>query len=230
MAKSYYAILGISSSAKFDEIKAAYRRLIKEFHPDNYTGGSDIFQQIQEAYSILNDNQERRQYDQDLIYARARVPFSKKFSPEPEHLLPEKQSAYIDNISLVRSFQTFTPSFDEIFDWLWNNFSTFNYPKSGWVQNLTIEVPLSKEQALSGGNVRVMVPARAICKTCRGYGTVGPYECSRCAGEGAVSGEVPILVAFQPGLKENQTVMIPLDRYGISNLHLTILFYLTDIY
>jgi len=230
MAKSYYAILGISSSAKFDEIKTAYRRLIKEFHPDNYSGGSDIFQQIQEAYSVLSDNRERRQYDQNLISARTRVPFSHKFSPEPEPLIPEKQLTYVDNISLVRSFQTFTPSFDEIFDWLWNNFSTFNYPKSGWVQNLTIEVPLSNEQALSGGNVRVMVPARAICKTCRGYGTVGPYECSYCAGEGAVSGEVPILVAFQPGLKENQTVMIPLDRYGIRNLHLTILFYLTDIY
>lgn len=192
MAKSYYAILGISSSAKVDEIKAAYRRLTKEFHPDNYSGGSDIFQQIQEAYSVLSNNQKRRQYDQNLIYARTRVPFSHKFSTKQELHLPEKHLTYIDNISLVRSFQTFTPSFDEIFDWLWNNFSTFNYPKSGWVQNLTIEVPLSNEQALSGGNVRVMVPVRAICKTCRGYGNVGPYECSHCAGEGAIIGEVPI--------------------------------------
>ncbi|MEN6489044.1 MAG: DnaJ domain-containing protein [Smithella sp.] len=230
MAKSYYAILGISSSAKADEIKAAYRRLIKEFHPDNYSGGSNIFQQIQEAYSVLNDNQERRQYDQNLINARARVPLSHKFSPEPEHLIPERQSAYIDDISLVRSFHTFTPSFEEIFDWLWNNFSTLNYPKSGWVQNLTIEVPLTKEQVLSGGNARVMVPVRAICKICRGYGNVGPYECTRCAGEGAIVGEVPILVAFPPGLKKNHTVMIPLDRYGIRNLHLIVLFCLTDIY
>jgi molecular chaperone DnaJ len=230
MAKSYYAILGISSSAKADEIKAAYRRLIKEFHPDNYSGGSNIFEQIQEAYSVLNDNQERRQYDQNLINARARVPFSHKFSPEPEHRIPEKQSAYIDNISLVRSFHTFTPSFEEIFDWLWNNFSTLNYPKSGWVQNLTIQVPLTSEQVLSGGNARVMVPVRAICKICRGYGNIGPYECTRCAGEGAIVGEVPILVAFPPGLKKNHTVMIPLDRYGIKNLHLIVLFCLTDIY
>jgi molecular chaperone DnaJ len=230
MAKSYYAILGISASAKADEIKTAYRRLTKEFHPDNYAGKSDIFQQIQEAYSVLSDNQQRRQYDQSLRYARTRLPFRHKFSSEPEPLLPEKQLTYVDNISLVRSFQTFTPSFDEIFDWLWNNFSTFNYPKSGWVQNLTIEVPLSNEQALSGGNVKVMVPARAICKTCRGYGNVGPYECSHCAGEGAISGEIPILIAFQPGLNENQAVMIPLDRYGIRNLHLTVLFCLTDIY
>ena len=230
MAKSYYAILGISSSAKADEIKAAYRRLTKEFHPDNYSGRSDIFQQIQEAYSILSNNQKRRQYDQNLIYARTRAPFRHKFSIDQERHLPEKQLNDIDNISLIRSFQTFTPSFDEIFDWLWNNYSTFNYPKSGWVQNLTIEVPLSNEQALSGGNVRVMVPVRAICKTCRGYGNVGSYECTHCAGEGAIVGEVPILVSFQPGLKRNQVVMIPLDRYGIRNLHLTVLFCPTDNY
>ena len=98
------------------------------------------------------------------------------------------------------------------------------------MQNLTIEVPLTKEQVLSGGNARVMVPVRAICKICRGYGNVGPYECSRCAGEGAIVGEVPILVAFPPGLKKDHVVMIPLDRYGIRNLHLTVFFYLTDIY
>ena len=230
MAKSYYAILGISSSAKADEIKAAYRRLIKEFHPDNYSGGSNIFQQIQEAYSVLSDNQERRQYDRNLINAKTRVPFRHKFSPEREHLFPERQSADIDNISLVRSFHTFTPSFDEIFDWLWNNFSTLHYPKSGMVQNLTIEVPITNEQVLFGGNARVMVPVKAICEICRGYGNVGPYECTRCAGEGAIAGEVPILVAFPPGLKEDHAVMIPLDRYGIRNLHLTVLFYLTDIY
>lgn len=229
MAKSYYAILGISSSAKADEIKAAYRRLAKEFYPDHYSGGSDIFQQIQEAYSVLSDNQEWRQYDQNLINARTRVPARYKFYPEPEPLIPEKQSTNIGKISLVRSFQTFTPSFDEIFNWLWTNFSTLNYPKSGRVQNLTIEVPLTNEQALSGGNARVMVPVRAICKICRGYGDVGPYECSRCAGEGAIVGEAPISVAFPPGLKEDHAVMIPLDRYGIRNLHFNVLFRLTDI-
>jgi DnaJ-class molecular chaperone len=229
MAKSYYAILGISSSAKSNEIKATYRRLIKEFHPDNYSGGSNIFQQIQEAYSVLSDNQERRRYDQNLMIAKTRVPFRDKFSPEPEHPLPERQSANIDDISLVRSFHTFTPSFEEIFDWLWNNFSTLNYPKSGWVQNLTIEVPVTKEQMLSGGIARVMIPVRALCKICQGYGKVGPYECTRCAGEGAIVGEVPISVALPPGLKEDHAVLIPLDRYGIRNLHLTVLFYLTNI-
>jgi len=228
MAKSYYTILGISSGATADEIKAAYRRLAKEFYPDHYSTGRGLFHQIQEAYAVLSNNQERRQYDQDLTYARTSAPFQQESPVRPAPKLPAKQSTDREAISLTRSFQTFTPSFDEIFDWLWNNFSTFRYPKSGWVQNLTIEIPLSGKQALSGGNVRVMVPVRAVCKTCRGYGHVGPYECTRCAGEGAITGEVPVVISFQPGLKETQAVMIPLDRYGIRNLRLTVLFCLTE--
>ena len=229
MAKSYYAILGISSSAKADEIKTAYRRLVKEFHPDRYPGGIHMFQQIHESYSVLSDDQKRQQYDQDLMNAKTRAHVRHKFNPEMEPLIPEQQPTDIGNISLVRSFQTFTPSFDEIFDWLWTNFSTLHYPKSRRVQNLTLEVPLTREQALSGGNARVMVPVRAICKMCRGYGDVGPYECPRCAGEGAIVGEVPISVSFPSDLRADHAVMIPLDRYGIRNLHVTVLFRLINV-
>jgi molecular chaperone DnaJ len=230
MAKSYYVILGISSGAKTAEIRAAYRRLVKEFHPDRYSGGIHIFQQIQEAYSVLSDDQERRQYDQNLINAKTRVPVRHKFHPEPEPLIPEKKPTNIGEISPVRSFQTFTPSFDEIFDWLWTNFSSLAQPKSGRIQNLTLEITLTSEQALCGGNARVMVPVRATCPICRGYGGVGPYECSRCAGEGAIVGEVPISVAFPSGLRGDHAVIIPLERFGISNINLTILFRPSEIY
>ena len=229
MAKSYYAILGISSGAKADEIRAAYRRLAKEFHPDRYSGGSDIFQQIQEAYSVLSDEQERQQYDQNTINARERASSRRASYPKPEPLIPDKRPTNLGRISPVRSFQTFTPSFDEIFDWLWANFSNLTQPKSGRVQNLTLEVTLTSEQALNGGNARVMIPVRAHCPTCHGYGGVGPYECSRCAGEGAIAGEIPISVSFPPGLMQDYAVMIPLKRFGIGNTHLTILFRPSEI-
>jgi DnaJ-class molecular chaperone len=128
------------------------------------------------------------------------------------------------SISPIRSFESFAPSFDEIFDWLWSNFSSVEPTKSGRIQNLTLDVPLTRDQALSGGNVRVMVPARTICPTCGGYGHVGFYDCHRCAGEGAISGEVPISVSFPPGLTKDHSVVIPLDRLGIKNLHFTVQF------
>ncbi|MGD0277038.1 MAG: DnaJ domain-containing protein [Syntrophales bacterium] len=229
MAKNYYAILGISSGAKANEVRASYRRLVKEFYPDHYSGGSEIFQQIQEAYSVLSDDRKRRQYDQQLINAKADEFVRQRSYPGPEPLIPEKKPDYFGDLSLVRSFQTFVPSFDEIFDWLWANFSDLNQPKSRRVQNLTLEIVLTNEQALLGGNAKVMVPARAKCPTCRGYGVVGSYECSRCAGEGAIIGEIPILVAFPPGLIRDHAVTIPLERFGIRNIYLTVLFRISEI-
>ena len=87
-----------------------------------------------------------------------------------------------------------------------------------------MEVTLTPEQARRGGNARIMVPAQAVCPTCRGQGGVGFYECGRCAGEGVISGEMPISVSFPPGLVKDHAVMIPLDRFGIRNVHVTVLF------
>lgn len=224
MAKNYYTILGISSNATMDEIRSAYRRLAKDFHPDHYYGDSGVFREIQEAYSILGNPHRRSQYENTLKKRFVRVPPKWAPYPEPEPLIPEKNGVDIGEISPIRSFQQYTPSFDEIFDWLWSNFSSLDPPKSSRVQNLTMEVLLTAEQALRGGNARVMVPARAACPTCQGVGTVGIYTCSRCAGEGAITGEMPVIISFPSGLTEDHAVMIPLDRFGIRNLHLTVLF------
>lgn len=224
MAKSYFAILGIRPNATSDEIRTAYRRLVKEFHPDHYAGGSQRFRDIQEAYSVLADDHSRREYEQNIRKMPPLTPLRPSPYPEPEPLIPENGPVDIGEVSPVRSFQSFTPSFDEVFDWLWSNFSDLAAPKSGRVENLTLEVILTPEQARQGGNAKIMVPARAVCPTCRGHGGVGFYECMRCAGEGAISGEMPVSVSFPPGLTKDHAVMIPLDRFGIRNIHLTVLF------
>ncbi len=228
MAKSYFAILGISSGSTADEIRSAYRRLAKEYHPDHYSGSSDRFRDIQEAYSVLGNNRRRREYEQNIRKVSARKPLRPTHYAEPEPLIPEQSPVDLGEVSPVRSFHSFTPSYDEIFDWLWSNFSSLEQPKSGRVKNLTLEVPLTPEQARRGGNAKIMVPAQAFCPTCRGQGGVGFYECNRCAGEGVISGELPVSVAFPPGLTADHAVMLPLDRFGIRNVHVTVLFRPTD--
>lgn len=224
MAKSYFAILGISPKATVDEIRSAYRRLAKEFHPDHYAGSSARFRDIQEAYSVLGNRGRRREYEQSIRKVPIKTPLGPTAYPEPEPLIPEESPVDLGEVSPVRSFQSFFPSFDEIFDWLWRNFSDLTQPKSARVQNLTLELTLTPEQARRGGNARIMVPAQAICPTCRGHGGVGFYECARCAGEGVISGEMPVSVSFPPGLTKDNAVMIPLDRFGIPNIHITVLF------
>ena len=224
MAKSYFAILGVSSNASSAEIQSAYRRLAKEFHPDHYDGDSEPFIRVQEAYSILGNPLRRRAYEDTLARQK---PVSQPGSPRqsgPEPLIPEDKSIDFGEISPVRSFQRYTPSMDEVFDWLWQNFTTMDPPKSRRIENLILEVLLTREQARHGGNAKVMVPAWATCPACRGLGHIGVYECRQCAGEGAITGEIPVTISFPAGITSDHSVMIPLERFGIRNLYLTVLF------
>ncbi len=143
MAKRYFAILGISSNATANEIRSAYRRLAKKFHPNHYASGSETFWEIQEAHSVLGNTRRRREYEQKISKVALKRPLRSTRYPEPEPLIPDERPIEMGEISPVRSFQSFTPSFDEIFDWLWKNFSDLDQPKSNRVQNLTLEVTLT---------------------------------------------------------------------------------------
>src|SRR4051812_23535125 len=66
MGKDYYKILGVDKSASQDDIKKAFRKLAHEYHPDKTKGNEEAskkFKEASEAYSVLGDEQKRKQYD-----------------------------------------------------------------------------------------------------------------------------------------------------------------------
>lgn len=98
MPKNYYVILGIPANSALTDIKEAYRRLAKEYHPDYYGKDQAPFQLIQEAYSVLSNKQSRKLYDNTLQrpFRQAQsinVESMHKYTKNNiEPLIPEKES------------------------------------------------------------------------------------------------------------------------------------------
>jgi molecular chaperone DnaJ len=235
MKKDYYSILGLTPEATTEEIRSAYRRLAGELHPDFSGVGREQFLGAQEAYSVLSDPMRRVVYDREAeeipvrrtgLARRAETVVRRRHSAEL--LTPAQPGSGFEEISLLRSFETFHPSFSEMFDRLWSNFELVTRPKAEQLESLTVDVLLSPREAFMGGQMRILVPARVTCPTCRGRGSVGPYECWRCEGHGALMDEYPVAVSYPAGLQQDYIMRLPLDLFGIENFYLTVRFRPTE--
>jgi molecular chaperone DnaJ len=231
MRKDYYVILGIASDATLEEVKAAFRRRAMELHPDTSGLESGPFLEAQEAYGVLRDPERRRRYDRRThpVIARRRpwgaaAESMVRARPQAEPLRAADSANRFREVPLADIFARQSPSFDELFARLWSNFDSFSRPKSEGLESLTVEVVLAAEEVRLGGRVQVNMPARATCPACGGNGAAGFYECWRCEGHGALTTEYPVLVSYPPGTRDGYAVQIPLNRFGIENLYLTVLF------
>jgi DnaJ-class molecular chaperone len=230
MQKNYYVILGVTSDASLDEVKAAFRRRAMELHPDHSGLASGPFLEVQEAYGVLSDPARRRDYDRRHVAIARRRPWG----PAAESMVRERPPAEsfggvtpvrgFREVSLADEFATFRPSFDELFERLWSNFDSVSRPKSEHLESLTVEVLVTPDEAQLGGRVRVNIPARATCPACGGRGATGLYECWRCEGHGALTTEYPVEIEYPPGLRDGAATRVPLGRFGIGNFYLTVLF------
>ena len=231
MPKNYYIILGIPSDSTQDDIKAAYRRLAKKFHPDRYHEGSTPFQGIQEAYSVLSDPKSRKSYDYSLqSNVRVRPPADaepmRQYSTEQEiePLAEEKYSRPIKAPSLKTSIHQPWAAFDNIFDRFLGNFTDQPQPLQSRRQNITIEITLSQEQAQRGGNIRLMVPVDMRCPSCFQSGSSRYYTCWRCNGSGILRGDKPLLINYPSGITENHSMKLALNSPIGRPLHITVVF------
>ncbi|WP_373500358.1 J domain-containing protein [Desulfococcus sp.] len=230
MANSYFAILGVTADASPEEIRSAYRRLVKEFHPDHFEGGSEPFIQIQEAYAVLGDDRRRREYEKSLRQRLENPAWGHAPRPSPEPLIPKQRPPHLGNITPIGSFQTHGPRIEDPSPSPGHPF--FRRVRAGFrgMENLAVEVPLTREQAARGGSVAVMIPVRAVCPECGGLGGGGFHVCRPCAGRGVISGETPVRIPFPPGLARDHAVTVSLAPLGMQGLHLTVRFHPADVF
>jgi molecular chaperone DnaJ len=180
--KDPYTALGVDKKASAEEIKKAYRKLARQYHPDKNAGdkqAEERFKEVQEAYSILSDPEKRKQYDQGGI-----------FGFDPGSFRPGAGGGF--------------GGFGDILSDLFGGGGGATAggrtrPERG--RDLETEVHLSFDQAVQGAQVPVTVPVAAPCPTCRGTGAkpgTSPSVCSACQGRGVEAESQGLFSISQP--------------------------------
>lgn len=231
MPKNYYIILGIPEDSSQADVKSAYRRLAKEFHPDHYGNNQNRFQVIHEAYSVLGDPALRRRYDASLQGSIAinRQRFAETLRRNPgadqiEPLIPEQVCSA--ETALDRSIHYYSTVFDDLFDRMLGSFTERGGSEGIRLKNITVEIVLTPEQASRGGNVRLNLPVQMRCPSCQSFGLRGSRNrnCWRCSGSGYLTGEKPVLINYPAGIGQHHTIRLALEPLAGQSRDLTAVF------
>lgn len=169
--KDYYKILGVSKDASEAEIKSAFRKLAKEYHPDkNKAQDAEVkFKEIGEAYAVLSDSQKRKNYDQFGTADFNDGGFSGHGGFDPGD---------IDLDSILRDF--FGGSFGGGFS------RTYGQTRSQKGSDIKVNINLTFEEAVFGITKEIKLNLEEACDNCSGKGGFGESVCETCDGAGKV--------------------------------------------
>ncbi|MBQ9104467.1 MAG: molecular chaperone DnaJ [Clostridia bacterium] len=169
MAKNYYEILGVDKNASQDDIKKAYRTLVKKYHPDlhpNDKEAAERFKEINEANEVLSDEKKRKQYD----FQQANPGFGGE-----------------GGFGGAGGFSGFEDIFGDIFGGFGGRSTRAQTKTPG--QDIELEVTLSFLDAAKGCKREIVYTRNAPCKKCSGTGAKGgtAYKtCPKCGGTGQI--------------------------------------------
>jgi len=186
--KDYYKILGVEKNATKEEIKKAYKKLAKQFHPDlnKEAGAADKFKEINEAASVLADDEKRKQYD--------------TYGPEVFKHGGAGAGGFGAGGFGGFDFSGFDFSdlgFDKFdFDSIFDNFfsgagfgnrtgrSTFRRERTNNGRDLLYEMSISFEEAANGVKKKIKITRNDVCDECEGRGGSDEITCPDCRGTG----------------------------------------------
>lgn len=184
--KDFYQVLGVAETASQGEIKKAYRRLAKQYHPDanpNNQQAAELFKQISEAHSVLSDPAKRKKYDE--MRRLGAFDFGRRAGGRPGG--PAGRSAGGQGPSELFDFGDFgSMGLGDIFSSIFGK-GRREEPKGETIETL-LEIPF--RTAALGGKVPVILSVNATCGACGGSGAAPGATlnvCAECKGRGTIS-------------------------------------------
>lgn len=188
-AKDYYQVLGVPDTASADEIKRAFRRLAKEYHPDanpNDAAAAERFKEIGEAYAVLSDPQKRAQYDR----VRKMGPLGGfGFHRGPAGAASTDGGGFRFTIDDLGDLGGIGDLFSSFFDQAKRRRGRgATGAERGRDIEYVVEIPFTV--AARGGKIPIRVPVTDDCAVCQGTGNAPgsrPTSCAECGGTGMIS-------------------------------------------
>jgi DnaJ-class molecular chaperone len=214
--QDYYKTLGVERTATDKEIKSAYRKLARKFHPDVNPGNKDAekrFKEINEAYQVLGDPDKRKKYDElgaDWERGAAEEELRRRYA----------QQGAAGGFRTGAGAEDFSDFFASFFGGMggrrgrgFGGFDAYGFaPREEKAPDLTAEVQITLAEAARGTKRRMELTAQDDCPVCKGSGMVMQEErmgqarvvrsaqpCSRCGGRGVVPNRRTLEVTIPPG-------------------------------
>jgi len=203
--KDYYKTLGVDKKATESEIKAAFRKAARKYHPDLHiksdkAAAEEKFKEINEAYAVLGDPEKRAQYD--LLGTNTQN--GQQWQPSPD------RGGYGS-----RSWsQTDTDGFSDFFESLFgrqmpgNNRGGPGKTRSVRGQDLDSELELTLEEACHGGKKSLQFSFRGLCPSCGGTGVSDQKSCLKCGGTGSRTVVRTLDVNIPPFIRDGSKIRL----------------------
>src|SRR5258706_8281944 len=183
--QDYYELLGVSRKAPQKEIRQAYRKLARKYHPDLNPGdksSEEKFKQVQEAYDVLSDAKKRQMYDQFGFETPGA-------GGMPEGADPGDVQFDFSGFDFGGGGGGAGPSFRDLFSQFFRGGATAEAPsRSEAGSSLEYQIEITFWEAVHGTVKKLTITRLDVCTECHGSGAVGqPQTCTACGGTGHVT-------------------------------------------